>query len=455
MTKITATSLHKQIQNIKRTFLQVTGIPTTAGLSTGWLKKLAESVNLRRDTVYTPLVTLRIFLMQVLSDDGSCNAAVARFGAERIAEGEEAVSANSGPYCAARRRLRLDLLESGVRETGAATQKAAKSWKWRGHSVVIVDATTVLMPDTPDNQAAYPQQSTQKRGLGFPITRIGALISLASGAIIDYATAPYGGKGTGESSLLARTWGALQSGDLLLGDRYYATYAILARAISGNIDALMQTHANRKVDYRTGKRLGERDHLVQWKKPAAKPVWISDAEYAALPETITLREFRSGGLNCITTLIDAKRYPKKELSTLYKERWKIEVDFRSIKTHMGMEMLHCKTSEMVKKEIAVNFLAYNLIRNAILQSALAHDKEPRKISFRGTVQWLLASASSIVRAANKMLSTWVENLLSAISSNSVGCRSQSPQPRVVKRRPKSYPLMTKPRADMCLESQIQ
>jgi hypothetical protein len=419
-------------------------------LSAEWLKELALSVNLRSDTIYTPLVTLRLFLMQVLSDDGSCNAAVARFVAESIAAGEQSVSANSGPYCAARRRLPLKFLQSGVREIGTATQEAANRWKWNGHSVVMVDGTTVLMPDTPDNQEAYPQQNTQKPGLGFPILRIGALISLGSGAILDYAIAPYEGKGTGETSLLARIWPALHSGDLLLADRYYATYAILARALSDNVEALMQAHASRKVDYRTGKRLGERDHLVQWHKPKEKPVWMSDVEYAELPETITVREFRSQGMNFVTTLVNRKRYPKKALAKLYKERWKIELDFRSIKTHMGMEMLRCKTPEMIEKEIAVHFFAYNLIRNAMLQSALAHDKEPRKLSFRGSVQLIIASASSIISAANKLLLHWAENLLSAISSNAVGGRTQSPQPRAVKRRPKPYPLLNEPRGEMTL-----
>lgn len=446
-----APSLSKQIRNIKRSFLQVTGVPAIAALSTKWLEELADSFKTRSDTIYTPLVAFRMFLGQVLSDDGSCKAAVARFAAERIAEGAAPVSANSGPYCAARGRLQLGILKAGVNETGAATQKAAESWKWFGHSVVMVDATTVLMPDTPDNQEAYPQQSTQEPGLGFPITRIGALVSLATGAVLDYAIAPYEGKGTGEASLLARFWGALQSGDLLLADRYYATYAILARATVKNVEALMQTHASRNIDYRTGKRLGKRDHLVQWHKPKVKPIWISAEEYAALPATITVREFRCGGIDLVTTLIDPKRYPKKMLAELYKERWKIEVDLRSIKTHMGMEMLHCKTPEMVEKEIAVNLLAYNLIRDAMLQSALAHDKEPRKISFRGTVQLLLASAPLIIGSANKLLSNWVEHLLLAISSNVVGNRSQSPQPRAVKRRPKPYPRLTKPRAQAVLE----
>lgn len=442
--------LGKQIRDLKRSFLQISGLPLAAALSAQWLRNLAESVVVRSDAIYTSLVTLRIFLQQVLSDDASCNAAVARFLLERACEGHDEISANSGPYCAARHRLPLQLLLDGVKETGTKVARATKAWTWLGFNVVLADGTTTLMPDTKANQERYPQQTVQKPGLGFPIVRIGALISLATGAVLDYALAPYEGKGSGETSLLRRMWDTLTPGDLLLADRYYATFAILAMALRDEVAAVMQSHAQRRVDYRKGRKLGERDHLVEWSKPKKKPIWMGEKEYSELPEKITVREFRINGIDFVTTLTDAKRYRKKALGDLYAQRWHIEVDFRSIKTHMGMEMLRCKTPDMVEKEIAVNLLAYNLIRNAMTQAALEHDKKPREISFRGAVQLVLANAASVIGVANQQLQRRVDVVISAMASNLIGNREQSPQPRAVKRRPKAYPLLTVPRKEAVL-----
>jgi hypothetical protein len=443
--------LGKQIRDLKRSFLQISGLPLAAVLSAQWLQSVADSVRVRSDTIYTPLVTLRIFLQQVLSDDASCKAAVARFVLERVSEGHDEISANSGPYCAARQRLSLQWLFCGVKESGARIARAYQAGRWFGFNVVLADGTTALMPDSEDNQERYPQQSVQKPGLGFPIVRIGALISLATGAVLDYALAPYEGKGSGETSLLKRMWHTLTPGDLLLADRYYATYAILALALRDDVAALMQNHAQRRVDYRKGRKLGERDHWVEWSKPKKKPVWMSEQEYSELPDKITVREFCFNGIDFVTTLTDAKRYRKKALGELYVQRWQIEVDFRSIKTHMGMEMLHCKTPDMVEREIAVNLLAYNLIRNAMTQAAHEHAKKPREISFRGAVQLILANAASIIGVANRLLQRRVDVVISAMASNLVGNREQSPQPRALKRRPKAYPLLTKHRREAVLD----
>lgn len=448
-------ALGKQIRDIKRSFLQISGLPLRAALSMQWLRSFAESVVTRSDTIYTPLVTLRIFLQQVLSDDASCNAAVARFLIERASESDDELSASSGPYCAARQRLPLDLLQSGVKEAGAIIQRTAKLWTWFGFNIVLADGTTALMPDTEDNQKRYPQQPVQEPGLGFPIVRIGALVSLATGAVLDYALAPYQGKGSGETSLLKRMWCTLRPRDLLLADRYYATYAILAMALQDDVAALMQNHANRRVDYRKGHKMGKRDHLVEWIKPKIKPVWVSEEEYAKFPNKITVREFGFNGIDFVTTLTNAKHYRKKALGELYVQRWHIELDFRSIKTHMEMEMLRCKTPDMIEKEIAVNLLAYNLIRNSIAQAALEYEIEPRKISFRGAVQLVLANASTIIGMANQNIRRRVEIVISAIATNVIGNRLQGPQPRAVKRRPKSYPLLTAPRREAVLSLRYQ
>ena len=220
-------SLNTQLKNIKRSFLQLSSLPLSNILSTTWLKKLSESVPYRSNTIYTPLLVLRLFLLQVLSDDRSCKAAVSRFLIERAQEGEFDISHNSGPYCTARTRLPLNILEEGVRETAAQAKEIKNSWKWHGYNVYIADGTTALLPDTEENQEEFPQQKNQKPGLGFPIVRICALVSLSTGIIANYALCPYEGKGTGETSLFSRIRCSLTEGDLLLADRYYATFAII------------------------------------------------------------------------------------------------------------------------------------------------------------------------------------------------------------------------------------
>ena len=246
----------------------------------------------------------------------------------------------------------------------------------------MVDGSTVIMPDTPDNQQAFPQQSNQKPGLGFPIARMVALISLNVGTVLDYAIGPYQGKGAGETSLFSLMLGTLNQGHLLLADRYYCTYAIVACLLNAKVPVLFRNHANKKPDFRRGIKSGPKDHLIDWHKPPRKPVWMSSEDYAALPEVIRVREFATMGVVYVTTLMDHECYPKRELADLYQQRWKIELDLRSIKTHMGMEMLRCQSNEMIKKEIAVYLLAYNLIRTSLAQAACLHDKNPRELSFK-------------------------------------------------------------------------
>lgn len=191
--------------------------------------------------------------------------------------------------------------------------------------------------------------------------------------------------------------------------------------------------------------------IVQWTKPAEKPPWISKEEYDALPDTMTVREFRVNGTDFVTTLTDHKQFQKKEMSSLYQQRWNIEVDLRSIKTHLGMEMLSCLSPTMIKKEIAIYFIAYNLIRSIIAQSAVIHEKIPRQISFKGAVQLIVAGATTLIGVTSRCIMEMVNAILLAISTNAVGIRHQTPQPRAIKRRPKPYPLLTKPRREAVMD----
>jgi len=276
------------------------------------------------------------------------------------------------------------------------------------------------------------------------------LLSLATGACLNYAIGPYQGKGSGESSLFSRMLDTLGTKDLLIADRYYSTYAIIALMQKKNVPVLFRLHAKKTTDFRKGQRLGKKDHLIQYKKPKRKPVWMTEQAFTNLPEELTVREFAVKGTVYITTLLETRKYSKKELAELYHQRWKIELDFRTIKTHMGMEMLRCKTPEMVRKEIAVNFLAYNLVRANLANAAIHSGTKPRLLSFMAAVQLMQNTANLLIQKTSKALEELLEPLLKAIACTVTGHRRRKSQPRVVKRRPKPYPLMTKPRHEYAI-----
>jgi hypothetical protein len=308
------------------------------------------------------------------------------------------------------------------------------------------------MPDTAENQVEFPQLNSQKPGLGFPILRMVVLISLAAGTVIGYSVGAYQGKKTGETSLLSQLFGCLSVGDLLMADRYYCTFSIIALMQALGVPVLFPIHARKKVDFSKGIRLGAKDHLIDWTKPKRKPVWMSQQEYADLPITITVREFAVNGMVYVTTLLNKNIHNKRELAILYKERWKIELDFRSIKTNMGMEMLRCKTPDMVKKEIAIHLLAYNIIRGNLAQAGSLHGKIPRQLSFRSAVQIVIQASKQIVALMGEPLMKALQALLKAMTSTVIGKQERKSQPRAIKRRPKPFPLLTIPRNASCLSA---
>ncbi len=447
MQKCHSLSLRLQIRHFKNTFFQVGDLPFKNLLPDTLMKSIHQSGDVR-ETVFTPLVTLKAFLLQVLSPTGSCKEAVSHILTERLSSGHAANSMNTGPYCKARQRLSLSHLKEALLSVGQALhQQASSSWLWQGYRVVLLDGTSLLMPDTEDNQATYPQQSVQKPGLGFPIMRLVGLISLATGSCIDYTTGVYQGKGSGETSLFSRLISSLGKDDLLLADRYFTTYAIMAMMIEKKIPLVFRQRANVKSDFRKGQRLGSKDHIIEVKKPPRKPVWMTAKAYAELPNKIIIREFVVKGIIYVTTLFNTKRYPKTELAKLYQQRWKVELDFRTIKTHMGMEMLRCQSAQMVDKEVATHLLAYNLIRANLSKAASLNNKQPRHISFMAAVQLMRHLSGLCLTMTTRALEKLLSPLLLAMSSTEIGRRKRPNQPRVIKRRPKAFPLMTKPRCD--------
>lgn len=254
-----------------------------------------DEVGIYRERIYSPLVTLSMFVSQNLSADGACQDAVARGLSERVCGGRAACSVNTGPYCKARQRLPEGLVWRLLREVGQhLTQNSPAHWNFRGRIVKIVDGTTVSMPDTVANQARYPQSAEQKPGLGFPIARVVALLSYGSGALSDAALGPCKGKETGEHALLRERLPRLAADEVLVGDHYYGTYFLLAHLKERGIDGIFGKHGARKSDFRTGRRLGPKDHVVIWKKPK-RPAWMEAATYAGIADTLEVREIKARG----------------------------------------------------------------------------------------------------------------------------------------------------------------
>jgi DDE family transposase len=321
--------------------------------------------------------------------------------------------------------------------------------------VYLADGSTVTMPDTVANQRAYPQPRTQQSGLGFPIARVVVLLALATAALVGAAIGPYIGKNQGEPALLHTLLDQLQAGEVLLGDRYYASYWLVALAKVRGIDVVFRQHQRRGYDFRRGTRLGPDDHLVVWTKPK-RPQWLDAKTYSALPETLTVREvrtpvskpgYRVKELVIVTTLLDADTYTKEDVTDLYHERWHVELDLRSIKIHLAMDILRCKTPAMVRKEIWAHFLAYNLTRQVMAQAAIDQDAHPRHCSFLGAVQNLNEFRMLLLTAPADKRAERVQILWLAIVTHRVGDRPDRCEPRAVKRRPKPLRYLTKPRAE--------
>lgn len=308
----------------------------------------------------------------------------------------------------------------------------------------LVDGTTVSLQDTVANQSAYPQPSSQKPGLGFPLCRLVGIVCLSCGALLDAATAAHKGKGGDEQALLRSMLDTLERGDVLLGDAYYATYFLLCALQQNGIDGVFEQQGARRrcTDFRRGCRLGQRDHVIELDKPKVKPDWMSQMDYDQAPASLSVRECAVDGKVLVTTLLDTKQTPKNELKKLYRQRWNIEVDLRNIKTTLGMEVLSCKTPEMVVKEIWAYLLAYNLIRLLMAQAAHLADLLPRQLSFKHTLQlWIIWGQTQLGYDVDEKL----DKLFVLIAQQQVGQRRGRIEPRAVKRRPKPYPLLTKTR----------
>ena len=391
-----------------------------------------------KERIDTPFVTLCMFLSQVLGPDHSCRVVVARLIVWLVVNHRKPCSPETNSYCDARQRLPLEVIVELVHQTARKIEAGASDeWLWKGRRASIIDGSTSSMPNTPENQRAFPQANTQGIGLGFPVPRYVALISLATGVVRDLALGPYKVKETGETALFRTPLDGLESGEIVLEDRCFASYFMIAELLPRGVDGLFRMHQRRKFDFRGGRQLGFEDHVVTWTKPA-RPEWMDEETYAQMPNQMEIRElrfkvqrpgFRVNALVLVTTMLDEEEYTKEELADLFLQRWNIELDLRSIKDVLQMDVLRCKTPEMVEKEIWIHLLACNLIRGVAAKAAGAHDKQPRLISFKGTLQTMTAFQEALRWAPPADRQRLVAKMLRAIAQHAVGDRPGRVEPR--------------------------
>jgi IS4 transposase len=451
-------SVASQVETLQRQFAQAPGLPFAELLPAELVTQLLQEQDaVFYDRIYTPLVTLATFLSQCQDADPSQRQAVTRLIAHRVAQEQPACSSHTGAYSKARQRLPEKVVAELTRHTGKHLMtQASADWSWHGRHVKIVDGSTASMPDTEANQKEYPQMACQKPGVGFPILRFLVIFSLAVGSVLDAAFCPYKGKQTSELALFRGLHESIDEGDVVLGDRHFCAFFEIADLKRRGADVALRQHQCRKTDFRRGVQLGRYDHRVVWQKPA-RPDWMDEESYRQFPDELAMREVRihikgkgrkvrTRTLTIATTLTDPQEYRKADLAELYRRRWQAELNLRSLKTVLQMDVLRCKTPEMVRKEIWAHLLAYNLIRKVMAQAAQEYEVEPYTISFKATLQTLKAFALPLLTCAKSQLPEVIDEMLLAIARHSVGNRPDRVEPRALKRRPKPYDLLTKPRA---------
>jgi hypothetical protein len=405
-----------------------------------------------RERVYTLRRTFFGFLFQVLKPDCPCREVVRQILALCALHTQDSSSPGTSAYCQARQRLPWDILPR-VRCALAARADHARQL-WKGFCVKVVDGTGISLPDTKKNQRAYPQCAEQQPGCGFPLLKLVGVFSLATGALLDYAK---GNKHQHELGLLQRLLDTFKAGDLVLADRGFSTYALMALLWLRNVHSLFRLHHARRRDFRQGKGLGKNDRLLVWTKPAnwQKPRFIPKCLWRRLPQTLSVRMirftlavpgYRTQSVILITTLLDPVLYPAAELAELYARRWRIELWFRDVKTSLGMETLRCLSPKMLHKELEMFFIAYNAIRYLMAQAAATHGVAIERLSFKGTVDSVRQFSAAIAQApSRKKKNRLIARLLELIAADQVPERPGRREPRAVKRRPKPFQKLNRPR----------
>lgn len=448
-------------ESIHKSFLQQDGLPFANVLTAEEIETVFAGHNnlFAGDDIYSTDLVLWAFLHQVLGDgkEAACRAAVSHAIAYCQEVGRSAPSGNTGDYCRARAKLDPDALAELVRRCGHRLEAAAPGdWLWRGRHAKLVDGTTLTLPDTPANQRAFPQPPGQAKGVGFPMARACAVLSLATGAILDLAIGPYRGKGAGETALLRQAVEGLRPGDVVVFDRYYCSFAMVAWLVARGVDVCVRLHRRRGAGLRRVADLGASDSLAVWPR-TERPDWLTPEQHAELPESLTVRlvelqvtgaDDRDDGepMTVLTTMTDPPAYPAGAIGQLYGYRWNAELDIEQIKQTLNLDRLRCKSPHMVRNELWTTLLAYNLIRTVIATAARRHDKRPRQISFTGACQNVLAVCLLLAAGRCRNPAVTIASALERIAKEEVANRPGRIEPRVIKRRKHKYQMMTKPRA---------
>jgi hypothetical protein len=399
-----------------------------------------------RAKLFNPLTTLITFLSQLLGESRACQGAVDGLIAERVAAGKSKNSADTGGFCKARKRIPEKVYWDLARQSGRSVEdEAGEAFQWRGHRVRIADGSTLHVLDTKETLEEYPLQQNLTPGLHYSLVRILVVFSLAVGTVLEAAINPYQGKGTGETAMLRRLASLFKPGDVLLADRYFSGYWDLMFWTARNVHVVTRLSASRKADFRQGVRLGHEDHLIEWQKPR-RPFWVHTSEANRAPQTLILREvrvhvsrkgFRTKVIVIVTTLLDAKMYPKAALAELYRLRWQAELNLRSLKTHLEMDYLSCKSPAMLRREFATYLLAYNSIRKVSAEAARHRGVKPLEISFTHTKQSIREFFPRLHGAVDR--EHWIESLLKTVAELLVANRPGRIEPYTSKKRPKDYP----------------
>ena len=442
------------LQEVRARFARDLGLPFAESLTQSSILDALDEHGVKfRDRLFSPVTTIWGFLSQVLSDDHSCRDSVSRVIAHRAASGLEPCSPNAASYCNARKRLPTGVLRALSKRTARQLQDGLpQAWKWNGRSVFIADGSHVSMPDTQQNQEAYPQVYNQEPGIGFPLARVTVLLSLATGACCDLAIAAYAGKGTGETTLLRQMYGSLSAGDVVVADALFDNYFLIWELRELGIDIVAREQAER-VGTVTVERRPDGD-LIAWQRPN-KPRGMTGEQYRRYPKSQVMRRVSVDARNkdnrveqfaVVTTLLDTS-IDGGQIGGLYERRWDGEVDIRSVKSVMKMDVLRCKSPEMVRKEIWAHLLAYNLLRTVMAFAAAESDTEPRKTSFKGAKQAVTAFAPKIEAARPADRPALIDALLAVIAYHRVGDRPGRWEPRARKRRPKPGARLNQTRAE--------
>jgi hypothetical protein len=451
--------LRTQTEHLRQTSLSRLCDIFGAWLPLPSLAQTAQGAN-SRQRFYPLSLTFWAFLSQVLSPGSACREIVRKVQGWYAPHHRTLPDSGTSAYCQARGRLPLARLQQ-VQEhlVRKLDGQIAASDRWLGRRVKVVDGTGLSMPDTTANQKVWPQPVTQKPGCGFPVVKLVACFCLASGALLAWVE---GTLQAHDSRLFQKLLAFFQTGDVVLADRGFCSFASLATLLARGVDAVMRVHHFRKLDWRAGRRLGRRDRLVVWKKGLLQgKLWTAE-QWAQLPEELTVRlveiqvavpGFRTQTLVLVTTLTDAQTYSAEELGRLYFRRWAVELFFRDIKITLGLDVLRCQTPAMVRKEIVMHAIAYNLIRALMQDIARRYQMDVGRLSFKGTVdalrQWreLFEAAKTQPRLTHKLRGLFYQS----IATDPLIARPERSEPRAVKRRPKNFRLLTKPRKEMVVE----